>query len=133
MGIDAACVLPDAFAPRVAKNAGDPSDADGLSVYRASFHSPEEIACLLRTGGSQPVWIAQLTAADVFALGLSIKPDPLPAESHPRGIVQPGHALLVELHSGEAKTARGLEWKQALAALANSLPRFGPFAPPPAI
>lgn len=132
MSPDLRTIEPDAFAPRSpAKNKpNDQGDSDGLSVYRAAFHSPEEIAKVLRTRGSEPVWVAELVAKDIIALGGTLKPDPLGPEKHPRQIPQPGHALIPELHAGDPDSKLVEDLKRGLAALANKATIHGPFDPP---
>lgn len=132
MSVDLKTVQPDAFAPRMPnkKKPNDIGDLDGLSVYRAAFHTPEVIARVLRTSGSEPAWVAEFKAGDLIALGITLKPDPLQADKHPSGIPQPGHALIPEIHSGGAQSTRVLELKRELAALANKAKIHGPYDPP---
>lgn len=132
MSADLKTIQPDAFAPRVPskRKPDDTGDSDGLSVYRAAFHSPEAIARELRTGGSEPAWVAELKAGDIIALGVTLKPDPIDADKHPKGIAQPGHALIPEINSREAESTRVLELKRALADLANKVKPHGPYDPP---
>lgn len=132
MSADLKTIQPDAFAPRMPnkKKPDDVGDSNGLSVYRAAFHTPEAIARELRTGGSEPAWVAEFNASDIIALGVTLEADPLDADKHPRGIPQPGHALIPEIHSGEAESTRVLELMRKLADLANKATIHGPFAPP---
>jgi hypothetical protein len=134
MSADLTAVQPDAFAPRMPskKKPDDTGDSDGLSVYRAAFHSPEAIARELRTGGSRPAWVAELKASDIIALGITLQPDPLDAEEHPKGIPQPGHALIPEINVAQAESTRVLELKRKLAGLANTATIHGPYDPPDA-
>lgn len=62
------------------------NDTDGLSVYRRLFLSPRAVAATRE----KPSFVAELLAARIRGLGLSVEPDPL--VSGP-----PGHALIPEL------------------------------------
>ena len=108
-----------AFAPR------SNGDEDGLSVYRKIFHTPQHAADF-RTKSTSKSWVAELRAADVFALGLTVEPLPLgPTSELPS---QPGHAVLRELNSTNRKTKRAEECKQQL--LAAVIAVTGPYDPP---
>lgn len=78
------------------------------------------------------MWVAQFKASDIIALGITLQPDPLDADKHPRNVAQPGHALIPEINSGEMDSTRVLELKRALADLANKGPIHGPYDPPSA-
>lgn len=71
-------------------------DADGISVFREQFTTPEAVA---KTGANPAgYYVARLQASELIGLGLSITPDPLPPDSGPRG-----HALVPEMCSGMDK------------------------------
>lgn len=130
MSLDQRTVQPDAFAPKMPdkKNTGD---TDGLSVYREAFHSAEDVGRTLRSRGSEPMWVARLRASDITALGLTLLPDPKDGFAHPKGLPQPGHALIPEIAVSTATTDRVVEIKRMLAALVTPTNLFGPFDPPP--
>jgi hypothetical protein len=111
--------LPAAFDPN--KN-----DTHGISVYRESFHTPEEAAGF-RTKSKRKTWVARLKASSITALGLTIKPDPL--EKRGELPEQPGHALIVELRTENRKSKEVDDWKELLVAAVISVE--GPFEPPP--
>ncbi|MDX2016296.1 MAG: hypothetical protein SFY95_01495 [Planctomycetota bacterium] len=121
LSLDAAGVVGAAFAPHK-------RDTDGLSCYRALFHTPEHIARVLRTGGTQPSWIIEILASDLDDLGVPAKPDPVEADS--RGIEAPGHALIPGINYANAGTNEVIALKDKLAKLASRRPIHGPFAPP---
>ena len=114
-------VLPDAFAPKM-PDAKSPGDTDGLSLYRKVFHSPEEVARKLRTGGSRACWIAQLRASDLLALGLTLTPDPLESAL--------GHALIKEIRAETARSDEVVQFKRQLAQLVTPENLLGPYDPP---
>ena len=74
-------VLPAAFRPSEA-------DAAGLSVYRAKFVSPLEVASAGRSPANY--YVVRLAVQSLHNLGLTVVP-----EEHPAG--PPGHALIPEL------------------------------------
>ncbi len=122
MAPDLKSVLPGAFAPIT-------HDTDGLSVHLASIHTPKQVAQDFRGKGTQPVWVAHLRAIDIFALGLTIVPDPIPESLDPPRPAQPGHAIIPELNASNANTDSTKEIGRRLAELVFQLD--GPFDPPP--
>jgi hypothetical protein len=102
------------------------NDTDGLSVYRAKFHTPAEAAGF-RTKSKKKTWIAMLKASSITALGLTLRPDPLEkTEDLPE---QPGHALIVEMRTEQRLSYDVDQWKNSL--LAAVIGVEGPFEPPP--
>ena len=120
---DGKAVLPNAFAPH------SQIDTTGISVYRDSIHTSQQVAQEFRGRGTQPVWVAHIRASDVIAMGLTIQPNPLMAEETPLRPAQPGHALLPEINSGNARTDVTVERKRQLAAKVFHID--GPYVPPP--
>lgn len=121
MSLDTKSVLPGAFAPTQ-------SDTTGISVHRASIHTPKQVAQDFRTGGTQPVWVAHLRARDILALGISIMPDPVLESLDPPRPAQPGHASIPELKTANATSDFAEEIKRRLAAAVFHID--GPFDPP---
>ncbi len=68
-------------------------DTDGLSVFRALFTTPDEVARL----NSKPYsfYIARLRVSDILELGVSVIPDPLPDPPF-------GHSLIPEMNPGNS-------------------------------
>lgn len=85
------------------------NDSTGLSVLRARFAKAED--CLpndpAKAGG---YLVARLAASDLRNLGLTVRPEPLPAGP-------PGHAVIPELSWPAYEADRG-HWKPTLLALA---------------
>lgn len=84
------------------------NDTDGISVFRELFVTPAEIA---RRGpkGPSKYFVVRLLAADIFALGLSILPDPQSDQP-------PGHAVIQELNP-KVDERRSKELQRELAKL----------------
>lgn len=104
------------------------NDSDGLSVFRASIHSEEDVARRFRRGGKAPTWVARLRVRDVLALGMTVVADPLDAAD---GLpAQPGHALIPELDSASRGTDAQRLQSQRLALLVRPDGVMGPFDAP---
>lgn len=118
--------LPDAFDPtKPDPRKGMVGDVDGISVYRRHFHTPQEAADF-RTKSKSQTWVAEIPAASITALGLTIEPKPLPAtDNRP---AQPGHAVLRELNVESRKTPQADQWKQQLLAAVTKV--TGPYEAP---
>lgn len=89
---------PLAFKPRE-------DDTTGLSVYRAKYGTPEEVA---RNNRGKRFYIGFLLASDLRAHGMEIVPKPNPPE-------QIGHAEIPELTFEGKNTKRGKELQVKLA------------------
>ena len=113
--------MPDAFDPHK-------KDTDGLSVYREHFHSAEEV-CDFRTVSKNKAWVAKLKASSIFALGLTIEPDPLD-EIQGQRRKQVGHCLIKEMNAANSKSDKVEQWKRHLAALVLDFDVKGPFDAP---
>lgn len=95
---------------RVAFEPNEQRDVEGISVFREFFVTSIEVA---RHGpkGLNGYYVVRLLAADIFALGLSIIPDP--QEDQPQG-----HAVIPELNSasvsgGNKQRAKELQYELA--------------------
>jgi hypothetical protein len=98
---------PMAFHPRC-------NDLTGLSVYRAKYKTPEQVAA---TGRDRPFYIAELRAGDLRRHGIEVVPVPLPDD--------PGHAELPGLTYAKRRFVQEHE-----VLLARKLCRIlGPFGP----
>ena len=93
-----------AFAPNLER------DVEGISVFREIFVTPNEVA---RYGpkGLNGYYVVRFLAADIFALGLSIIPDP--QEDQPQG-----HTVIPGLNSasmsgGNKQRAKELQYELA--------------------
>jgi hypothetical protein len=91
-------------------------DTDGISLFRELLSSADRVAASARKPASSYV-VARLKAADMFSLGLSLRPTP--------GDL-PGHVVIPEINSGayqdktdKTKRRRIVEWNQELAKLAS--------------
>ncbi len=110
--------LAAAFAPNRRNN-------DGLSMFRRCFHTPKSVADF-RTRAKSEAWVVSLRAQDLFDLGLSIQPDPIPAAD---GVAaQPGHAVIPEMNAAKRKTSDVEQWKERLRRAVTRVD--GPFFPP---
>jgi len=83
-------------------------DAAGISVFRELFVTPMEVARRGPKGPSEYI-VVRLLAADVFALGLSVLPDPQADQP-------PGHAIIPEL-TPQTEKKRSKELQRELAKL----------------
>lgn len=108
-------VSPSAFSP-------NENDTEGLSVYRASFLTAEQVALTGRS--SQGYYVAALRVGDIRAAGLSVEDD------DPAG-VDPGHAKIAELNARVRRSESVQRWKVHLAKQLV-LRVEGPFPPGPA-
>ena len=95
------------------------NDTDGLSVFREKFISPEDLARVSRQKGN--CYVVRLRASDVFALGLTIKPD--------RSDAIHGHCLIREITYAERKVEAVKTAVLRLAQLAGSGIAFRPELP----
>lgn len=101
-------ILPDAFRP-------NENDATGLSVYRATYATIEDVA---RGREGKKYYVAVLRAGDLRAQGIDVVPRPLEDDA--------GHAELPGLTYANRKSVQALEWKTLLA-LQLCLRVEGPF------
>jgi hypothetical protein len=99
---------PQAFAPNKDR------DITGLSLTRAKYKSKAEAAI------GQPgrkYFVAELTANDIRAKGLTLIPKPLPGD--------PGHCEISEMNSGTRKDTRTIDLQEELKGIAKNVQ--GPF------
>lgn len=80
----------------------------------------------MRTMGKCNVWVAEIPASAIMAMGLTIDPRPLAGTAERPA--QPGHAVLRELNSQTRNSDRAQEWKHQLVLAVTGL--TGPYAPP---
>jgi hypothetical protein len=72
------------------------NDTLGISVFRERFTTPQEVATFnVKPDG---YFVVRILASELFGLGLTLKPDPLPPGKGPRG-----HALIPGLYFGMPK------------------------------
>ena len=105
----AAAPLAVAFAP-------SDRDADGISLYRETMHSPEEVAAM-RTMSTNPIYIARIRVGDVREGGMTVRNCPLPDQA--------GHVVIPELNAGNRRSHEATGKKEYLARVAE-LPLLGP-------
>ncbi len=106
-------IAPAAFKPK--KN-----EIEGISVFReACLDSPDQVLEVISPEKRSLYAIARLKVADLLALGLSVKPDPIQRVS--------GHAVIPELSISIQmdETGKWTDMQKRLAVLAfNSLERL---------
>lgn len=90
-------------------------DLDGLSLYRESFVSPEELAKWGRK--DRRYFVARILVRDVQELGMSVR-----VVADPHG--KPGHVILPELNATNRKELLQLGWQERLADLCETM---GPY------
>ena len=100
---------PEAFDPRK-------DETTGVSLYRAKFNSPQQVARGRSKGG---YYLAVLRARDLRIHGIEVVPRPAPGA--------PGHAELSGLTCHNRSTPEALERKLRLAELCLRVE--GPFSP----
>jgi hypothetical protein len=71
-------------------------DLDGISLARAKYSTPSSTGAKGRKG--RKYWIATLRAADIFAAGIEILPDPPPDGT------DPSHARIASMHYADRKS-----------------------------
>lgn len=94
-------------------------DEDGLSLFRAKYKTPEEVATTVRSG--KKYHVAVLLAGSLRAAGLRIEPKPLPDDS--------GHCVLPDLVSANRSTNETREKAMSLALALTRDDILGPFGP----
>lgn len=97
-----------ASATKPSPKAFEPSKNDnGLSVFRAKYHRPDECAPRL---GVQDWYLAEIVVADIRAAGMTIVPKP---EYEPP--FRAGHAEIISLNGNTKKEKPSQEWQNLLA------------------
>ena len=91
-------------------------DTTGLSLYRAKYHTPEEIAPAI---AKHPYWVGILRAKDILRDGMSLVPRPMP----PQFI---GHAEITDL-TYECRRTRHAESLQMILVEKLCKEILGPF------
>ena len=94
-------------------------DEDGLSLFRAKYKTPEEVATTNRSG--KKYHVAVLLAANLRAAGLRVESKPLPDD--------PGHCVLPDLVSVNRSTSETREKAMSLALALTPDDILGPFGP----
>ena len=115
----------DSIKRSVYRQAFEPSDADtnGLSVVRARFHTPLQVAAikhrerLARNKAAEPLVVVEVSVAALREKGLDVVPDPLPEI--------PGHAVIPLLNNTQKKGQVGKQ--RQLDAVASCIKIHGPF------
>ena len=103
------CPSPRAFSPT-------PRDSTGVSLYRAKYKSPREVA---RNPRGKLYYVAAVSAGDLRKQGIEVVPRPNPEEG-------PGHAEISNLTYANRKTQESREHCTRLA-LVLTLRVEGPF------
>ncbi len=80
-------------------------DITPLSVYRAKYKTPEQVAASPRPGARY--YVAELRAGDLRAKGINVVPAPRPDD--------PGHAEITDLTFENKDTSRAIEIQKSLA------------------
>ena len=103
---DELLIRPNGFGPK-------PNESDGISVFRlACLNSADEVMAVIAPAKQSRYAIVAIPASAVFALGMTVVPDPVPAV--------PGHAVIPELNSRTAGTISTADRQLALAELAST-------------
>ncbi len=96
------------FMPRPWRSDENRGDVDGISVNRASL--TDAIAASRRPDTGECVPMAQFAASEVYDIGLTVRPDPLPNDR--------SHATIPELNSRDRRDGeeekKMEEWAMAL-------------------
>ena len=104
---DELSIRPNGFGPK-------PNERDGISVFRmACLNSADEVMAVIAPVKRARYAIVAIPASAVFALGMTVVPDPIPDV--------PGHAVIPELNCGSADTISTADRLLALAELASTV------------